>query len=530
MIVLYILLFIVCLSTLIMVHELGHLLTAKMFKVYCFEYSIGFGPKLLSFKRKQGETYFSLRAIPFGGYVSMYGEKEIVPEGFEDANIDPSRSLFNIKKWKRAIVLAAGVTMNFILALLVFFVYEFAFPAYTPRYAHVSVNGDSKAYEVGLRTGDFIYASVSTPEDRSFVFYDNSATISYSDSTTKTAYFGFDYSTLTYKDTSLVNRTVAYETMDIGSLNILDYQETTVGDIIAMETSDSTKPYKVTGFISALGIDEKNQECKYLITDNFGEEKDKSILVVMPYSNEDESKTYSHLTLGEELTVIGDLDFTNAKYKILNVKEKNYLTKVPNFNGGNLLKKKDNISLSSISFTIHRTDPNDLEGKGKEAFAFNNLEVVADGDYYKLKDNIGLNMQIEQNYNSFPEAFKNTFVDFGEGATLIFRSLWTLLTDASSWKDVGGIVSIGVVTTQVLQNFGWGEFLRLWALISVNLGIVNLLPFPGLDGWQLLVTAIEGIFKKEIPSKVKNWVSIVGIALLFGLMIIILIKDVVALF
>ena len=88
MVVLYILLFILCLSLLIMVHEAGHLATAKIFKVYCFEYSIGFGPKIFSKKRKNGETYFSIRAIPFGGYVSMYGESDTVPEGLE---IDPKR-------------------------------------------------------------------------------------------------------------------------------------------------------------------------------------------------------------------------------------------------------------------------------------------------------------------------------------------------------------------------------------------------------------------------------------------------------
>ena len=95
--ILYILLFIVCLSVLIMVHELGHLAAAKAFKVYCFEYSIGFGPKLFSFKRKNGETKVSLRGIPFGGYVSMYGEGVEVPEGLE---IPPERNLENIKKWK----------------------------------------------------------------------------------------------------------------------------------------------------------------------------------------------------------------------------------------------------------------------------------------------------------------------------------------------------------------------------------------------------------------------------------------------
>ena len=102
MIILYILLFIFCLSVLIMVHEAGHLVTAKLFKVYCLEYSIGFGPAILHKKRKDGETFFSLRTIPFGGYVSMYGEGVELPEGVE---IDSSRSLEGIKKWKKCIIL-----------------------------------------------------------------------------------------------------------------------------------------------------------------------------------------------------------------------------------------------------------------------------------------------------------------------------------------------------------------------------------------------------------------------------------------
>nr|HPM07780.1 site-2 protease family protein [Bacilli bacterium] len=60
--------------------------------------------------------------------------------------------------------------------------------------------------------------------------------------------------------------------------------------------------------------------------------------------------------------------------------------------------------------------------------------------------------------------------------------------------------------------------------------IFNLLPFPGLDGWQLLVTAIEAITRKKVPTKVKAIISAVGLVLLFGLMIFITIKDIVHLF
>ena len=117
--ILYILLFLVFLSILIIIHELGHLAAAKAFNVYCLEYSVGMGPLLFKYKRKGGETQFSLRGIPFGGYVSMYGEGVELPEGVE---VPESRSLNGVKAWKRAIILLAGVTMNAILAIVFFFV------------------------------------------------------------------------------------------------------------------------------------------------------------------------------------------------------------------------------------------------------------------------------------------------------------------------------------------------------------------------------------------------------------------------
>ena len=525
MVVLYILLFVLSLSILIMIHEMGHLLTAKMFKVYCFEYAIGFGPKLVSFKRKNGETTFSLRAIPFGGFVSMYGESETVPEGM---TIDPSRSLLSIKRWKRAIIMVAGVTMNFLLAIVVFFVYEIAFPAYSPRYSHVTINNNSKAYEVGLRSGDFLYSTVATPEDRSYVFYDTNALLTYSDNTTRTAYFGFDYGSLTYKDTSLINRTVAYENKEVGSLNITTFEEVTVNDIIAMSSADIATNYKTTGFISAFGLDKENKRSQYLLTNDFG--GGAKILVEIPYDTDDQLKDLSKFALNEQITVIGNIDIGSKAYHRLTVKNNNFVTHVPDFYKGNLLEKVDGTKLDKISFNVYRVDENDLSGKGKQSFAINDIAFKKDGNKFVLTENIGFNMQIDQNYHNFGEAFQNTFVDFGEAGSIIFRSLGMLLTDANSWKEVGGIVAMGAMSTQLLQDFGFGQFLRLMALISVNLGIVNLLPFPGLDGWQLLVVAVEGISRKEIPAKVKNIVSIIGIALLFALMIIILVKDIIALF
>ena len=68
--------------------------------------------------------------------------------------------------------------------------------------------------------------------------------------------------------------------------------------------------------------------------------------------------------------------------------------------------------------------------------------------------------------------------------------------------------------------------LYVWAFISVNLAVFNLLPFPGLDGWQLLVTFVEAATRKKIPDKVKNIVSLIGLGLLLLLMGALVVKDV----
>ena len=111
------LLFILSLSVLIIIHELGHLSMAKLFKIYCQEFSVGFGPALLH-KRKEGkETYFSIRAIPLGGYVSMFGEGVTLEDG---VNIPQSRSLEGVKRYKKAIVVSAGIILNAVLGLVLF--------------------------------------------------------------------------------------------------------------------------------------------------------------------------------------------------------------------------------------------------------------------------------------------------------------------------------------------------------------------------------------------------------------------------
>jgi regulator of sigma E protease len=109
------------LGVLIVVHELGHFVAARVFDIHVSRFSIGLGPKLLAFRR--GETEFRISALPVGGYVKLTGMKEMdAIEGEDDelAGVDPSRTFSAKPAWVRAIVLSAGVAMNVLLAVVIF--------------------------------------------------------------------------------------------------------------------------------------------------------------------------------------------------------------------------------------------------------------------------------------------------------------------------------------------------------------------------------------------------------------------------
>ena len=110
MLLLYIIVAILMFGSLIFIHELGHFLTARLFHVTIYEFSIGMGPKLVSWKSKKYNTDYSLRALPIGGFVSMAGE---------DEESDDEGSFRKKTVWQKIIITAAGSVFNLLLGLLV---------------------------------------------------------------------------------------------------------------------------------------------------------------------------------------------------------------------------------------------------------------------------------------------------------------------------------------------------------------------------------------------------------------------------
>lgn len=143
--------FILMLGTIVFIHELGHFIWAKKSGVYCYEFSLGFGPKLFSFNRKNDETKYCLRLIPLGGYVAMAGE-----EIDDDKSVPKDRKMYNKPWYKKLAIVLAGVTNNFILGFVVLFLIALIYGSYNTRPIIGIVSDDSASYKAGIRKGDEI--------------------------------------------------------------------------------------------------------------------------------------------------------------------------------------------------------------------------------------------------------------------------------------------------------------------------------------------------------------------------------------
>ncbi len=143
--------FILMLGIIVFIHELGHFFWAKKSGVYCYEFSIGFGPKLFSFKRKNDETSYCLRLIPIGGYVAMAGE-----EVDDDKSVPKDRKMYNKPWYKKLIIVLAGVINNFILGFVVLFIIALIYGSYTTKPIIGTVTKGSAGEKAGLEVGNEI--------------------------------------------------------------------------------------------------------------------------------------------------------------------------------------------------------------------------------------------------------------------------------------------------------------------------------------------------------------------------------------
>lgn len=148
--------FVIILSVLILVHELGHFLVARLFKIKIEEFGLGYPPKI--FGKKIGETIYSLNLLPFGGFVRMMGEDPTSLKELRGAGSDYKRAFYKQKKRVRIMVLMAGVVMNFLLGIVLFAaIYtKIGIPEQADYLLVTAITKDSPADKAGIKAEDKI--------------------------------------------------------------------------------------------------------------------------------------------------------------------------------------------------------------------------------------------------------------------------------------------------------------------------------------------------------------------------------------
>ena len=414
--VLSIILFIVALGFLIGLHEMGHLLVAKSFNVYCPVFSIGFGPKIIKFKRKKGETTYTMGILPLGGYVQMYsGENpEELPEGVE---VPKERTLEGIKRWKRICIMFAGIFTNFVLAYIIFFISVSCFPQVVPT-AYMDIN-------------ETVAATHLVCEDEAHKFDTNDQ---------------IELHPIVYDNGSF--REYDKE-KDANSLNVIRLLNK--GYI----TTDSTE----AKFVATLSYQFDNGVNNTDISKN---------IVLYKVADDSSAENYNYPVLEDKKLVIFPHS-SGAKFEIpFNYYRALERTPVDKDNAGTINDEKD----SEDKYVPYKAT----------------LKLISNDNSW---NEVGISFHKYTFWYGW-QSFGVAGQYWVRSASLISDALFSLFS-GQNWDQVGGPLAIFAQTTTILESNPFYLYLQTWGIISVNLAIFNFLPFPGLDGWQILTEVIEGI-------------------------------------
>ena len=420
--------FIVVLGILVFVHEFGHFIVAKAFKIGVPVFSLGFGPRLWGFRRK--ETDYRVSAVPLGGYVRMAGD-----ESDENRTGGPDEFLPR-PRWQRFLVFVAGATFNIVLAVvvmtMVFTIWgrdEVVRPETFPTVADVVPASPADA--AGLRRGDKV--------------------------------------------------------LRIGGQDARD-QQTQVNEIIL--APDQMKPVEIErdGVPRTLSMS-TGQDPVYhlgapgwrLIQDGGGPPEIEMVLGGTPADK-------AGLLRGDKVVGI-DGRPPQGEMELKALLEKSIGREVT------LTIRRAGRETSVV------VTPRDESGKGKIGVLF------AEGNRVHRE-------------LSLPGAFAAS-IDWNVGVTKsVFQTLARLVKREISVRAFSGPIEIARVSREAVR--GGQSFFTLLGLISLQLGILNLMPIPVLDGGHILILGCEGLLRRDLSDKLKERVMTVGFVFLlafFGLVI-----------
>lgn len=542
MIVLNIIAFIFAIGIIILIHEAGHFYCAKKAGILCHEFSIGMGPVL--WQKRKGETMISIRAIPIGGYVAMAdstveqilineGEtiginledgsvKELVLDQNLDADfrgvvkhiellgvhgeglevtleidgedktypilrdaflvsspkdrmqITPYDRSFDSKKIsQRFITISAGVIMNFVLSIVLYLIISFVtgVPANTNIVGSV---GEAYPSAKFLSSGDII-KEVNGKEVTDW----NSLGVIMED----VAMEGKTTITLKY-----IHDGVLKEENNCGVYLVLN----SFG-LSNMQIDENASSYDKGAQVGNLGL-------------KYGTGKDKAT----PSDDETVLKNGDYITA---IRIHG-----NSEWTVIN----DWSDLISNLNVYT--------DVISIDYKFYSQDKKKEIDSQTPIYSYSDA-LLSGQDIIKLKAYIGVSPEY---HFDFWGCTKAGFKQFGESSLVIFSTLKELIAPSANIREVGlsdlsGVVGIFNLVSRTLSS-GFLAYLSLIALLSVNIGIMNFLPIPALDGGRAVFLIYEAITHKKPNKKFETLLNNIVFILLLILFVFVTYNDILRLF
>lgn len=517
--------FIVVIGVLVFIHEGGHFLAAKWVRVWVHEFAIGFGPAV--WKRRRGETLYAIRIFPLGGYVRLAGE-EVGRE--EDAEVPPDR-LFTAKPaWARIFIVLAGPGANLLAALLLMMLYVGIFGA--PYVEVGAVVPESPSYGV-LQPGDKILE------------FDG-----------KAIYFAEQLSPLVQEVRDRPAPIVVERAGRRIETTVTPYWDEERGQYLIGITYQYLLP--VVGRLpegSALAAQGLQEGDRVLTVQGVPVGSWPEVLTALRQAPSPEAVTLK-IQRGEppqELTIQElTLDLIQVPSEELNGVVPLALAPLPptspvveavapdspweriGLRSGDRLLLADGEAVTGLITLIHAL----LKAQADDGvlileFEHGGLRRQADLDVRGLALTEALEGLQLQRAKRRPGPLTAAYLGVVQvRSTLVQLYLGIrqiLVGQVSAAEAIRGPVGIANLVGWSLQQ-GFETFFRLVALLSLVLGITNLIPFPALDGSRVLFIVVNSVLKWltgwTIPPEKEGWIHYIGFLLLLGLIVLITWQDI----
>jgi regulator of sigma E protease len=535
--------FVVLVGVLIFVHELGHFVCAKIFGVKVLKFSLGFGPRIASIKR--GDTEYVVAALPLGGYVHMLGEGQ----GDQRSKADEGRAFSDQALWKRIVIVLAGPTMNLVFPLLLYFVVFLGDARQTPAIIGTVIPG--RPADGHLEPGDRILA-IDGHDVRTFYELGLYIEPAAGRELELTVQRGEEEITTRVTPT-LVNETLPLElSEDVGRIGISAAMPLAVIGVISPASPAAAAHLRTFDRIVAAGGRpvESFRDLAAVIEPNRGSMI--PITYMRPTRVEGPIRSFFDLDLYEPhvATLTPEPGPGSGLLRAGIESSDLYVARVragsPEHRAG-ILPGDRIMSLDGTPVRLWAQLEDDLRrGQGREReitlrrgdqILTRRLAIERDPASIQYGESLAVFTPAMYDWapTTVPEAVPNpAIVSYAmresvrrtrELVELTFVSIVRLVQGRLTSRSIGGPIAIYRIAGEAASE-GPLDFLRLMAFISVNLGLLNLLPIPVLDGGQLAFLVFEAVSRRQASEKVRIAARVLGLVMILALAIVAFTNDI----